>query len=64
MTIKTGGKVKIVDEVRKKIQGAVEEIVLPPPPDSEAMVDAGGKVNPNIKHGVIDKPDPHRKESQ
>lgn len=54
----SGGKVKIVDEVRKKIQGAVEEIVLPPPPDMEAL--AGGKINPNIKHGVLDKPDPHR----
>ena len=52
---------KIVDDVRKKVQEAAEQIVLPPPPEPEAIAAAGGKINPNIKHGVIDKPDPHRK---
>ena len=50
-----GGKVKIVSDLRKNVQEAVEGIVLPPPP-AESFI--GG--NPNIKHGVIDRPDPHK----
>ena len=49
-----------MDDMRKQVQKAAEEIVLPPPPEPEAIAAAGGKINPNIKHGVIDKPDPHR----
>ena len=50
-----GGKVKIVSDIRKNVQEAVEGIVLPPPP-ADSLI--GG--NPNIKHGVIDRPDPHK----
>ena len=53
-----GGKVKVV---RDKLQEQVENLILPPPPE-----DVGGDVNinPNIRHGVIDKPDPHRLEEK
>jgi len=49
-----GGKVKIVNDLRAKVQEAAEGIILPPPPADLV----GG--NPNIKHGVIDRPDPHQ----
>eukprot|EP00092_Neocalanus_flemingeri_P032575 GFUD01035431.1.p1 GENE.GFUD01035431.1~~GFUD01035431.1.p1 ORF type:complete len:656 (+),score=150.26 GFUD01035431.1:141-2108(+) len=53
-----GGKVKVV---RDKLQEQVENLILPPPPQ-----DLGGEVNinPNIRHGVIDKPDPHKLEEK
>ena len=53
-----GGKVKVV---RDKLQAEVENLILPPPPE-----DVGGDVNinPNIRHGVIDKPDPHKLEEK
>lgn len=50
-----GGKVKIVSDFRKNIQDAAEGIILPPPP-ADSVVNA----NPNVRHGVIDKPDPHK----
>jgi len=53
-----GGKVKVV---RDKLQEQVENLILPPPPE-----DMRGdiNINPNIRHGVIDKPDPHRAEEK
>jgi len=53
-----GGKVKVV---RDKLQAEVENLILPPPPE-----ELGGdiNVNPNIRHGVIDKPDPHKLEEK
>jgi len=53
-----GGKVKVV---RDKLQAEVENLILPPPPQ-----DLGGdlNINPNIRHGVIDKPDPHKLEEK
>jgi len=50
-----GGKVRIVNDFRKNVQEAAEGIILPPPP-ADSVVNA----NPNIRHGVIDKPDPHK----
>ena len=48
-----GGKVKVV---RDTIKEQVENLILPPPPQ-----DLGGEV---IRHGVIDKPDPHKAEEK
>jgi hypothetical protein len=52
-----GGKVKVVyEQIRKDVQEAAEGIILPPPLGEQ--IDS--KVNPNIRHGVIDRPDPHK----
>jgi hypothetical protein len=56
-----GGKVKVVyEKFRKDVQEAAEGLILQPPPPlgGEAAEHVG--VNPNIKHGVIDRPDPHK----
>jgi hypothetical protein len=54
-----GGKVKVVyEKIRKDVQEVAEGIILPPPPLGEAAEHA--LINPNIKHGVIDRPDPHK----
>jgi len=50
-----GGKVKIVSDFRKNVQEAAEDIIMPPPPEDGNLLG-----NPNIRHGVIDKPDPHK----
>ena len=52
----SGGKVKVVRDFLEK---PVEEMILPPPPQD--MGQDANNVNPNIRHGVIDKPD-HRAE--
>ena len=47
----------IVDQAKN-----VENLILPPPPG-----DIGGdpnNINPNIRHGVLDKPDHHREEEK
>ena len=53
----SGGKVKVVRDLLKE---QAENLILPPPP-----ADLGGdnNVNPNIRLGVIDKPD-HRKQEE
>ena len=43
-----------VYKVYKELQEAGQEFIIPPPP-LDAMEN-----NPNIRHGVIDRPDPHR----
>lgn len=53
-----GGKVKVV---REKLQQQVENLILPPPPED---LQGDININPNIRHGVIDKPDPHRAEEK
>lgn len=53
-----GGKVKVV---RDKLQQQVENLILPPPPED---LQGDININPNIRHGVIDKPDPHRAEEK
>lgn len=53
-----GGKVK---QVQEKLQEGVESLILPPPPQD---IQDKNQVNPNIRHGVIDKPDPHKLEEQ
>lgn len=55
-----GGKVKVVyDQIRKDVQEAAEGIILPPPPLGEQQADS--LVNPPVvRHGVIDRPDPHK----
>ena len=56
-----GGKVKVVyEKFRKDVQEAAEGIILPPPP--LGGVDQADSVlnNPNVKHGVMDRPDPHK----
>jgi len=53
-----GGKVKVV---RDKLQEQVENLILPPPPED---MHGDININPNIRHGVIDKPDPHRAEEK
>lgn len=56
-----GGKVKVVyDQIRKDVQEVAEGIILPPPPLGGGAADKAVAVNPNIKHGVIDRPDPHK----
>jgi len=52
-----GGKVKVVQKI---LQEGVENMILPPPPEDERELHN----NPNIKHGVIDKPDPHLEEQR
>ena len=47
---------RIVSDFRKNVQEAAEGIILPPPPAAEVV----NALNPNLRHGVIDKPDPHR----
>lgn len=53
----SGGKVKIVSDFKKNVQEAAEGILLPPPPAKDSQV---GPVNPNQRHDVLDKPDPHK----
>jgi hypothetical protein len=54
-----GGKVKVVyDQIRRDVQEAAEGIILPPPPIGEQAESLLG--NPNVRHGVIDRPDPHK----
>jgi len=54
----SGGKVKVVQQF---LQEGVENMILPPPPEVE---EEHSHHNPNIKHGVIDKPDPHLEEER
>ena len=50
----------VYEKFRKDVQEAAEGIILPPPP--LGGVDQADSVlnNPNVKHGVIDRPDPHK----
>ena len=57
-----GGKVKVVKDTLKE---EFENLILPPPPQ-DLGGDVNNNVNPNIRHGVIDKPldDPHKAEER
>ena len=44
-----------VYKVYKELQEAGHEFIIPPPP-----IDVKDQNNPNIRHGVIDRPNPHR----
>jgi len=53
-----GGKVR---KVQEKLQEGVENLILPPPPQD---VQDKSQINPNIRHGVLDNPDPHKLSEQ
>jgi len=53
-----GGKVR---KVQERLQEGVENLILPPPPQE---VQDNSQINPNIRHGVLDKPDPHKLNEQ
>ena len=55
-----GGKVKVVKDTLKN---EFENLILPPPP-ADLGGDSHNHANPNVRHGVIDKPldDPHKEE--
>lgn len=46
-----------VYKVYKELEKAGQDFIIPPPPVESLD-------NPNIRHGVIDKPDPHRAEDK
>ena len=46
-----------VYKVYKELRNAGHEFIIPPPPVDSGSV---GFDNPNFRHGVIDRPDPHR----
>ena len=56
----SGGKVKVVKDTLKN---EFENLILPPPP-ADFGSELHNHANPNIRHGVIDKPvdDPHKEE--
>ena len=55
-----GGKVKVL---RDTLDGHAVELLLPPPPQDLGL-DHHDNVNPNIRHGVIDKPDHHARDDK
>ncbi len=52
-----GGGHNRVFKVYKDLQAAGHEFMLPPPPVDNA---AGAFDNPNVRHNVLDRPDPHK----
>jgi hypothetical protein len=54
-----------VYRVYKGIQDVGRDLILPAPPilDPEAG-DAEAVLNPNLRHGVLDRPDPHKVEDK
>ncbi len=50
----TGGGNKVY-RVYQELRDAGQQFILPPPPLDERLLD-----NPNVRHGVLDRPNPHR----